>query len=342
MTEKNTKTEKLENELAEYQKLLWQLSDEYKVNVTAAEKKLENEVNKRKILEEKLKKKFYAEEKVVVNGENSDFSFISSLGLPSCIIDNNGKITKFNNKFKFLIELLFLDIEDVNTIQKLAVKDKTQNLTNKINKYFSENNRIFQSLFKVENSFQSQINLIFRIYNYDKENHVVFLLELNKHEIKSLIPNNEVQKEITINKEEKSEKINIKQKTPSSLSYEITSFSDKYEIETELLTKLNKLKNPEIKEIISDSFDLKKERKNILEKIKSNKNDFVLKLKKKYPELTPNEIKHCILIKEGLTYKEISAIMNISINGVKIARNRLRKKLELDKETKTQDFIDNI
>jgi DNA-binding CsgD family transcriptional regulator len=48
------------------------------------------------------------------------------------------------------------------------------------------------------------------------------------------------------------------------------------------------------------------------------------------------------LIKAGLTYKEIASIMGISINGVKIARNRLRKKFELENETKTSDFIDKI
>jgi len=335
MSEDNNKYEKLEKELEEYKKLLWQLSDEYKINVSAAENKLEEEIIIRKNLEDKLKSTLKTEEEIITNEKQSDFSFISSLGLPACIIDSKGKINKFNNKFKFLIELLFLEIEEIDTIQKLAKQDKTQNLNTEIDKYFSEDDRLFQCLFKVENSFQNKINLIFRIYNYDKENHIVFLLELNKHEIDSLFTNKNSNTEIEIHKP-------TTQETSNSLSNKIRNLSDKYEIETELLSKIKKTKNPEIKEIISNSFNLKKERQNILTEIKSNKTAFIAKLSNKYPELTSNEVKQCILIKESLTYKEIAAIMNISINGVKIARNRLRKKINLKKETKTQDFINNI
>ncbi len=335
MDKVDDKYEKLEKELEEYKKLLWQLSDEYKVNVTAAEKKLEKEITKRQAIEYKLKRKLKTEEKIISTEKNSDFSFISSLGLPACIIDNEGKIKKFNNKLKFLIEILFLEIEDINTIQKLVVNDKTQNLTNKINEYFSDNERLFQSLFKVENSFQNQINLIFRIYNYDNENHIVFLLELNKHEIESLSKNKG--KEIILEKKEEQNNNKI-----DTFSIEISNFSEKYEIEADLLKNIKNLKNPDVKKVISKSFDLNTERKNIYNDITSNKTEFISKLEEKYPNLTSNEIKQCILIKEGLTYKEISAIMNISVSGVKIARNRLRKKLDLDNKTKTQDFIDSI
>jgi DNA-binding CsgD family transcriptional regulator len=49
-----------------------------------------------------------------------------------------------------------------------------------------------------------------------------------------------------------------------------------------------------------------------------------------------------MLIKAGLTYKEIAAMMDISINGVKIARNRLRKKLNIENDIKTSDFINSF
>ena len=83
-------------------------------------------------------------------------------------------------------------------------------------------------------------------------------------------------------------------------------------------------------------------RNKILEKIQSTYKSFIFHINQKYPELTNNEEKHCMLIKAGLTYKEIAALMGVSINGVKIARNRLRKKFDLENETKTSDFIDGI
>ena len=101
MEETKATYEEVENELNEYKELLWQLSDEYKENVTAAEKKVEDEVNKRVLLEKKL----------ITNKTEDGNSYISSLGLPACILDKDGKIVKFNNKFKFLIELLFIVFE---------------------------------------------------------------------------------------------------------------------------------------------------------------------------------------------------------------------------------------
>ena len=95
------------------------------------------------------------------------------------------------------------------------------------------------------------------------------------------------------------------------------------------------------KEFIS-LFDLTSSRKKILEKINQQYKNFTQTFYNKYPELTSNEEKHCMLIKAGLTYKEIAAIMDISINGVKIARNRLRKKLKLENDIKTSDFISSF
>ncbi|MBN1252213.1 MAG: hypothetical protein JXA16_08745 [Bacteroidales bacterium] len=330
MNENNTKYQEIEKELEEYKKLLWQLSDEYKVNVTAAEKKLEEEIKKREILENKES----------TETVDSDFSFISLIGLPACIIDNKGNISKFNNKFKFLTELLFVDIEEVTTINKIIVYDKTQNLEKKINDYFTNENRLFQSIFKIENSFQNKLNLIFRIYNYDKDNHLALFIELSKSEIESIESANKtsVKDKIETEKEKNTEE---KNENTSAFSAQIQSFSEKYEILSVLLKKLKKEKS-EIKEFINDTFNLEKVRNNIIKEIKSDNPEFLNKLKLNYPELTTNEIQHCLLIKVGLSYKEISAIMNISVNGVKIARNRLRKKLNLSEGVKTQDFIENI
>ena len=53
MVESKPTYEEVESELNEYKELLWQLSDEYKENVTAAENKVEEEITKRVLLEKK-------------------------------------------------------------------------------------------------------------------------------------------------------------------------------------------------------------------------------------------------------------------------------------------------
>lgn len=69
-----------------------------------------------------------------------------------------------------------------------------------------------------------------------------------------------------------------------------------------------------------------------------NKN-FYARLKQAYPEISPNDLKLCALIKMGLSIKEMADILNISADRVKTARYRLRKKLQLNSEDNLTDFI---
>jgi tetratricopeptide (TPR) repeat protein len=59
-------------------------------------------------------------------------------------------------------------------------------------------------------------------------------------------------------------------------------------------------------------------------------NNFFDHLKTKYPNLNSSDLKLCALLKLNLDTKEIATIMNISPQSVKVARSRLRKKLNLD------------
>jgi len=329
--------EEVEVELNEYKELLWQLSDEYKENVTAAEKKVEAEVNKRVLLEKKL----------VTNKTEDNNSYISSLGLPACILDKDGKIVKFNNKFKFLIELLFLEVEEITTIQLLLVKDDNMELLRSFSQYLDSDDSLYQIIYTVPNSFQGTTSLVLRIYrNENNQEHLALFVELRQNELSSIrktksqeIVPEIVNKPIPV-KETKAEN--------SDLMLDIKSYVKRHEISTQLLSFVNKKINDKtenislIREIynkIEKSFNLGKETKALNKSLTLEHKDFITRIKKQYPLLTANELKQCILIRTNLTYKEIAALMDISVNGVKIARNRLRKKLKLDAETKTSEFI---
>ncbi|MGB0985003.1 MAG: ligand-binding sensor domain-containing protein [Saprospiraceae bacterium] len=58
--------------------------------------------------------------------------------------------------------------------------------------------------------------------------------------------------------------------------------------------------------------------------------DFLKRLQKKYPNLTPKDHKLCAYLRMNLTSKEIAPLLNISVRGVEIARYRLRKRLAID------------
>ena len=61
-------------------------------------------------------------------------------------------------------------------------------------------------------------------------------------------------------------------------------------------------------------------------------NDFYQKLIEKYPDLTPNEIKICAFLKLNMTSKDISAITFQSVKSIQVARNRLRKKMGIERD----------
>ncbi|WP_299125871.1 tetratricopeptide repeat protein [uncultured Winogradskyella sp.] len=67
--------------------------------------------------------------------------------------------------------------------------------------------------------------------------------------------------------------------------------------------------------------------------------DFNSKVKRSYPEVSNNDLRLMSLLKMNLSSKEIANILNISIEGVKKARYRLRKKLNLSTEESLQELV---
>lgn len=68
-------------------------------------------------------------------------------------------------------------------------------------------------------------------------------------------------------------------------------------------------------------------------------NEFIINLSKKYPILTPKDIKLCVYLKMNLSSKEIAPMMNISFRGVELHRYRLRKKLNLLQDENLSKFL---
>jgi DNA-binding CsgD family transcriptional regulator len=58
--------------------------------------------------------------------------------------------------------------------------------------------------------------------------------------------------------------------------------------------------------------------------------DFYDNLKKQYPALTENDMRLCAFIKLKMSTKEIAATLHQEVNSVKVARKRLREKLQMN------------
>lgn len=67
--------------------------------------------------------------------------------------------------------------------------------------------------------------------------------------------------------------------------------------------------------------------------------DFIRRIKEKYPQLSPKDLKLCAYLRMNLTTKEIAPLLNISVRGVEISRYRLRKKMEVDQDLNLNDFM---
>lgn len=70
--------------------------------------------------------------------------------------------------------------------------------------------------------------------------------------------------------------------------------------------------------------------------------DFINKLIKEYPKITPGELKLCALLKLNLRSKEIATIMQLTLSTIEEYRRRLRKKLNVPSSANLVNFISKI
>ena len=70
--------------------------------------------------------------------------------------------------------------------------------------------------------------------------------------------------------------------------------------------------------------------------------DFIKKMKGKFPDLTPQELKLSAFLRMNMSSKEIAHLLNITVRGVEISRYRLRKKLPLERNDNLVEYMMKI
>ncbi|CAN5876127.1 hypothetical protein BH11BAC7_BH11BAC7_33110 [soil metagenome] len=68
-------------------------------------------------------------------------------------------------------------------------------------------------------------------------------------------------------------------------------------------------------------------------------NSFMATLNNKHDDLSPNELKFCVLLKAGMNSKDIASLMNVSPSAIEKNRYRIRKKLLLQPEESLEKYI---
>ncbi len=137
--------------------------------------------------------------------------------------------------------------------------------------------------------------------------------------------------------------IEFKENQLSAMTFQMLQ---KNEIMLEIKDKLENEKilstDNSINKILTKGLNHDKEWKDFNSYFESINKNFYAILKKEYPDISPNDLKICALIKLNLSTKEMAGILNISPDSVKTARYRLRKKLQLNTEDNLTDFILSI
>ena len=105
----------------------------------------------------------------------------------------------------------------------------------------------------------------------------------------------------------------------------------------ERIQRLNKLSM-----IIKQKMSFPQEKKEFYMQIEEIHKDFHLKLKTSFPDLTNLEKRLAGLLRLNLSTKEISTLLNISPKSVEVARYRLKKKMNIDKDKTLNNFINNL
>lgn len=181
------------------------------------------------------------------------------------------------------------------------------------------------------------------------------LIEQEKHEKEMVAKEQKFQEEVKQSEEEierlKNEKLTIEMRhknmeLANSTMHIIQKNKFLNKVKDDLHAQINKLT------LDSNKYALRQIVKRIDKDIKSDRQwkvfdkyfdevheDFTNRIKEKHPDLTPKELRLCSYLRMNISTKEIAPLMNISVRGVEISRYRLRKKLNLDRESNLIDYI---
>ena len=69
---------------------------------------------------------------------------------------------------------------------------------------------------------------------------------------------------------------------------------------------------------------------------------FLVKLKEKFPHLTPAEVRLLSLTRLKLSTKEMASMLGVSADTIKKTRQRLRKKIDLAEDQSLEDIVGYI
>lgn len=112
-------------------------------------------------------------------------------------------------------------------------------------------------------------------------------------------------------------------------------------IKKELKNNPQKQDNASVIKLVDDNLNTLKDWSFFEEAFNNVDKDFLNKVKKMYPDLTPNDLRFCAYLRLNLSSKEIASLLNISVRSVETKRYRMRKRMNLEhKESLVNHILD--
>lgn len=181
------------------------------------------------------------------------------------------------------------------------------------------------------------IVLLVRWYNRRK-------LERKQNKLKQRLQREQEELLAQLEKEKLGKEIKLKQKELASTTMDMAKKNELIlELKNILVVNKTKFDNQQryrlfmkkLNSSINDTDDWKRFEVNF----KELHEDFFEILLRRYPKLTPKDLKLSAYLKMNLSSKEIAPLMGISTRGVEIHRYRLRKKLKIDGSENISNFL---
>ena len=104
-------------------------------------------------------------------------------------------------------------------------------------------------------------------------------------------------------------------------------------IKNELIQLKRIIKTQQNSQEIWESFDVR---------LDTSHQDFLTKLQIKHPNLTKSELKFCVYIKTQIPTSELASFLNISMEGIRKKKYRIRKKIDLKSNESLKLYISNL
>lgn len=282
---------------------------------------------------------------LIVNDQMSDFVVISSyIGLDETDYEinraENGQIA-IEKAETNIPDLIIMDwempvMDGISAIEKLKENQKTKDvpiiMITAVNKSTENLNTAFQTgavdfiRYPID-----KIELLARIRS------VLLIADYNNERLKAEKHSKELLKDIVEHKKRELFLLSLnsvyKQNLLSSIKKQIIELRK----ENSGIKGINQLF------LLIKSYDESEEDRKLFEEhFQELHNGFFGKLEKLSTELTASEKRFAAYLKIGLSSYDIVKILNITMEGVKKNRYRIRKKLKLDRSKKLEDFIRDI